>query len=156
MRTAYGLPAGAIDAACAPTAEAAVARLLAHDAGGVDDRGFRVEWVRLDRVRKNAWAMVKSCSEPGNPAVAIELPRTFAVTSVVREEQPVVHAGERVVVLSRTQDSTMQLMGTAEENGAVEQEIRVRLDASVLGSAGQMGAQLRCDVVKDGVVEVVE
>lgn len=156
VKNASALTLGSADMGCAPTAEAAVAQLLTHDASAADAKGFRVEAVRLDRVHKHAWAMVKSCSNPAMPAVAIELPRTAAVASEIRKEQPLVHAGERVVVLSQSGDSRMRLTGVAEENGVLEQRIRVRLDASILGSAGQVGAQLRCDVVKDGVVEVVE
>ncbi|MDE1161720.1 MAG: flagella basal body P-ring formation protein FlgA [Acidobacteriaceae bacterium] len=140
---------------CAPTAEAAVARLL--DSGVVTDslqrEGFRVEAVRVDPLREKAYAMVSSCAERAKPMVAVLLPgRTF---SRMREQKtPLVHAGDVVELSAGGSDSQVRLQGRAESAGVAGQEIVVRLSGSLMGDSG-VGARLRCRVVSAGVVEVL-
>lgn len=49
--------------ACAPTVEAAVTRMLQPEMAGEASEGFRVDAVRVDRVRGLAYAIVVSCRE---------------------------------------------------------------------------------------------
>jgi hypothetical protein len=146
---AWALPVRGVG--CAPTAEAAVAHLLSDTDAGRAANGFRVDAVRLDRVHARAWAMVASCESPAAPRVAVALPGE-AIASVAQRGEALVHAGERVVVVSAA-GSHMQLEGWAEESGAQKQQVRVRLDSSVMGDG--VGARMKCVVVRAGVVEAV-
>lgn len=151
VASAWALPVRGVG--CAATAEAAVAHLIEDTDAGREANGFRVEAVRVDRVHARAWAMVASCESPSKPLVAVALPGSVTA-SVAQRADAVVHVGERVTVVSGGAGSHMELKGWAEESGAEKQEIRVRLDSSVMGDSAA-AARMRCVVVRPGVVEVV-
>ena len=135
---------------CAPTVQAAVAGFRTNADVGARE-GFRVESVRMDRVHGKAWAIVGDCEDSAKPHVAVLLPdvRTGAL-----DEVAMIRAGERVSVVAGG-DLHMQLSGIAEESGVAGKQIRVRLDAAVLGHGGA-GAELRTRVVKEGIVEMMQ
>lgn len=148
--TAWGLPLRGVG--CAATAEAAVTHLLEDSDAGRAANGFRVDDVRVDHVHARAWAMVASCASPARPLVAIALPQE-AVASVALREDAIVHVGDRVTIVSGGAGSHMELRGWAEEAGARDATIVVRLDASVMG--GGVAARMHARVKSPGVVEVV-
>ncbi len=137
---------------CAPTAEAAVARMLARVEGGNVAEGFRVASIRVDRVRGQRWAMVESCAQPATPMRAIVLPNEDVPGDDVVNAR--VRIGERVVVVQRGADSQMELSGIAESSAAMGEAVRVRLprlseDMSVAAP------EIRCRVVGQGTVEAL-
>lgn len=138
---------------CAPTAEAAVARMLNGATSTGDPEGFRVDAVHHDYLRGRSWAVVVSCTRPALPHVAVLLPASTMASSVKAPSPMLVHAGDQVAVISRSGDSQMQLLGWAEESGRAGQQIRVRLGISL--DAEHPALSLRGSVVKEGVVEVV-
>lgn len=138
---------------CAPSAEAAVARLLNGTASTGSSDGFRVDSVHHDHLRNRSWAVVASCSEPSRPRVAVLLPGTASLASAAMAS-PVIHPGDRVTVLSHSGDSQMQLLGWAQEAGAESQIVHVRLGLSL--DADHPSLALRCRVLKPGVVEVAQ
>ncbi len=139
------------EAGCAPSAEAAVARVLgeaAHD-GGVE--GFKVVSVRTDALRKQSWAMVASCTDASRPMVAIALDdRTAASPRLMRES---VRIGDRVTVMREGADSRIVLTGWAEDSGGERDLIRVRMPH--LSDDASVSPVIRCRVVGKGIVEVV-
>lgn len=134
---------------CAPTVQAAVDGLLAN-ARSEGRNGFRVEDVRVDRVRGRAWAIVADCGDASRPHTAVVLPR---VDAKWLDQPAAVHAGDHVTVVAGG-ESRMELTGITEESAAVGGEVRVRLDRGILGDAEDV-ARLRARVVKQGVVEIV-
>lgn len=141
-------------AGCAPTAEAAVAHLLAKTSPAEDEGGFRVASVRVDRVRSRSWAMIASCTDATRPLLAVELPM-FVAEPAWAAEKSVIHAGECVRVISRNGSSTMELTGTAEGSAALHGPVKVRLNMSLMG-ADRAGAELQGEAVEAGVVEVLQ
>ncbi|MFC6644303.1 hypothetical protein ACFQBQ_01590 [Granulicella cerasi] len=138
---------------CAPTAEAAVAKMLeaAVDAGIVT--GFRVEHVHVDAVRGEGYALVGRCGGSSEPLTAVKLP-TMRVKLMTNEKTTLIHPGDALLVLKVTNDTHLQLEGRAEGAGAVGQEIMVRLTDALVRD-GVLGAKLRCRVKSAGVVEVL-
>lgn len=142
--------AACAEGGCAPTVQAAVAGFRTNADAGPRE-GFRVESVRMDRVHGRAWAIVGDCKDSAKPHVAVLLPD---VRMGALDEVAMIRAGERVSVVANG-ESHMQLAGVAEESGAAGKQIRVRLNAAVLGHSGA-GAELRTRVVKEGIVEMME
>jgi hypothetical protein len=148
----YASALAPVIAGCAPTAEAAVERVLQHDvAVATSSEGFKVVAVRRDVLRKRSWALVASCSDATRPMIAVELRDGDAKLIV---PTPKVRIGERVTVRSRNEDSQMELTGWAEDSGVLQDVIRVRLPKfTPEQSAGP--PVIQCSVVGPGVVEVV-
>ena len=137
---------------CAPSAEAAVARILGSDSGESKADGFRVVAVRMDALRKQSWAMVASCSDRARPMVAVPLRdgvlmQTMGVLQGVR-------IGDRVAVVREGGESRTNLSGWAEDSGGAQDLIRVRLPR-VSSDDADAAPVIRCRVVGKGVVEVV-
>ena len=137
---------------CAPSAEAAVARILRGESGDSKADGFKVVAVRTDALRKQSWAMVASCSDRARPMVAVPLwdgvlVQTMGVLQGVR-------IGDHVAVVRDGGDSRMNLSGWAEDSGGAQDLIRVRLPRFSSDDA-DAAPVIRCRVVGKGVVEVV-
>ena len=137
---------------CAPSAEAAVARILGRESGDSKADGFKVVAVRTDALHKQAWAMVASCSDRARPMVAVTL-QDGALAQMVGTLQGV-RIGDRVAVVRVGGDSRMNLSGWAEDSGGAQDLIRVRLPRFSSDDA-DAAPVIRCRVVGKGVVEVV-
>jgi hypothetical protein len=136
---------------CAPTAEAAVARILNRDAGPESVNGFKVISLRRDPLRNRNWVMVASCNNAARPMVAIELVDDRA--EHIRE-MPKVRIGDRVSVVSVSDASRMELVGVAEDSGTAQDLIRVRLPK--FSSDETLAAPvIHCRVIGADLVEVV-
>jgi hypothetical protein len=136
---------------CAPTAEAAVARILNRDTGPEIASGFKVISMRKDPLRNRNWVMVASCNDAARPMVAIEL--ADGRYEPVRE-MPKVRIGDRVSVMSAGDASRMELVGVAQDSGVAQDLIRVRLPK--FSSDETLAAPvIRCRVVGADLVEVV-
>jgi hypothetical protein len=146
---AFALLPGSVG--CAPTAEAAVARLLKREAvqqvGGGD--GFRVVSVREDSLRKGAWAMVASCAEPAKPMIAVRIGEGASVAAPKG-----VKIGERVTVIAEGSESRFELVGMARDSGAASEVVRIEMPRLSMDD-GEAAPVIRCRVVRAGVVEVV-
>jgi hypothetical protein len=140
-------------AGCAPTAEAAVARILSKAAGSGSAAGFKVVAVRTDSLRKRSWAIVASCSDASWPMVAIELAADVATFSHTTAAQGQVRIGDRVVVQQDNQQSRIELAGVAEDSGALRDLIRVRLTSL---SSNDAPPVIRCRVVGRDIVEMAQ
>jgi hypothetical protein len=137
---------------CAPSAEAAVARILGSGSGESKADGFRVVAVRMDALRKQSWAMVASCSDRARPMVAIAL-RDGALMQSMGVLQGV-RIGDRVAVVREGGDSRLQLSGWAEDSGGTQDLIRVKLPKFSSDDA-EAAPVIRCRVVGKDLVEVV-
>lgn len=137
---------------CAPTAEAAVARILGREAMEIESAtGFKVISLRKDPLRKRNWAIVASCNDAARPMVAIELADDRVGTM---REMPKVRIGDRVSVMSARDASRMELVGVAEDSGAGQDVIRVRLPK--FSSDETLAAPvIHCRIVGADLVEVV-
>ena len=127
---ALAIPASAMPIhgiGCAATAESAVAHMLANTVSTNTTAGFRVDAIRIDRIQNRQWAMVASCSEPAKPRIAFLLPANETIASEMQQQAAAIHTGDAVTILSSNPDSTMQLLGSAIETGAVGDRIHVRL-----------------------------
>jgi hypothetical protein len=139
---------------CAPTAEAAVARMIAGVVGDGSAKGFRVDAIKHDPLRGRSWAVVASCNEPAKPRIALVLASDVPGNVFSFSGTPLIYPGDRVTILSRRGDSQMELLGWAEEAGAEKQHIRVRVGLGL--DADHAAHSLRCVVVKAGLVEVAQ
>jgi len=136
---------------CAPTVEAAIARLLAQEQA-TGETGYRVASVRIDHLRGHSWAMVVSCSAPASPMIAIELPGGVAMSDAIVLSH--VRMGESVKIVRSGDGSRMELSGVAVESGAIGDSIHVRLPRFG-DDAGDAAPVIMCRVVGPGVVEAV-
>jgi hypothetical protein len=143
------IPAGV---GCAPSAEAAVARILSGDTSESKVDGFKVLAIRTDALRKQSWAMVASCSDRARPMVAVPL-RDGVLVQTVGVLQGV-RIGDHVAVVRDGGDSRMNLSGWAEDSGDAQDLIRVRLPRFSSDDA-DAAPVIHCRVVGKGVVEVV-
>ena len=137
---------------CAPSAEAAVARMLGNDLGENSVDGFKVVRVRTDALRKQRWAMVASCSDRTRPMVAIALQGGVPVQML--DQQQGVKIGDRVAVVRDGDDSRMKVLGWAEDSGGTQDLIRVKLPG-FSGDDANATLVIRCRVVGKDLVEVV-
>jgi hypothetical protein len=139
-------------AGCAPTAEAAVTRLLTHAAATTGDaEGFRVVSVRRDPLRKSAWALVASCVDPSRPMQALPI----AADVQAPPSPTAVRIGDRVTVVGEDGDSRMQLTAFSRDTGGVNQIVRVEMPR-LSADYEQAAPVIRCKVVGPGIVEVVQ
>jgi hypothetical protein len=136
---------------CAATAEAAVARILGSDPGVSRADGFKVVAVRTDALRKQSWAMVASCSDATRPLVAIAL--DFGASIQTLDVPQGVRIGDRVAVVLEGEDSRLNLSGWAEDSGAAQELIRVKLPRFSTDD-GSAAPVIRCRVVGKDLVEV--
>lgn len=152
LRNAEGalIPTGV---GCAPSAEAAVTRILDGGAekGGVD--GFKVVAVRTDALRKQSWAMVASCRDAARPMVAIALGEKFVDSRRLVAMQQGVRIGDRVIIVREGEDSRMQLSGWAEDSGGDHDLIRVSMPR--LSDDAIANTVIHCRVVGKDLVEVI-
>lgn len=152
LGTAWGGAAPVPAKDCAPTAETAVARMLAHQDSGDVPGGFRVASIRVDHVRGQSWAYVASCASPTAPLRAIALPKGTTVLN--SEIQIHIHIGEQVRVIKQTADSQMELTGIAEDSAEKGESIRVRLPR-LSDDATVPAPEILCRVLGQGVVEAL-
>lgn len=138
---------------CAPTAEAAVTRMLARVDGGESPEGYRVASIRVDRIRGQRWALVASCAAPSAPMRAIALPKD-AVVVLDGTIGRVVKIGDRVTVVKQTADSSMELTGVAEAGGEKGESIRVRLP-KLSDDTNDAAPEIQCRILGQGVVEAL-
>ncbi len=143
------VPAGV---GCAPSAEAAVERVLrgATEQGGKE--GFKVVAVRTDALRKRSWAMVASCTDAARPMVAIALGPGAAAFAGLAPSQQGVRLGDRVAVVREGDDSRMELAGWAEDSGGNQELIRVKMPR--LSGGAEAAPVIRCRVIGKDIVEV--
>ncbi len=134
-------------AGCANTPAAAIEAMRAGkmadlQAAGLQATGFRVESVRWDAAQRQTWAVIRSCDHAERPALArlADLPhgapvaQTGSSAALVSAQSlqanttvAVVHAGEVVRLWRADSQAHIELMATAEENGAVGGKVRLRL-----------------------------
>jgi len=137
---------------CAPTAEAAVARLLAASTADVTASsvgGYRVVSLRTDAIHAKRYALVASCSDATRPLQSVEVPGQPTLSSRL----PSVRVGDRVTVLAASGDSHMELMGRALDGGALSETIRVQMPK--FGENFEAAAVIHGRVLGNNVVEVV-
>jgi len=137
---------------CAPSAEAAVARILGNESGASKADGFKVVAVRTDALRQQSWAMVASCTDAARPLVAVALRE--GVSAQMLDLPQGVKIGDRVQVVRKGEDSRMSLSGWAEDTGGPEEMIRVKLP-KFSDDDGSAAPVIRCKVVGKDLVEVV-
>ncbi len=103
---------------------------------GLNNNGYRVAKVQLDRVLGKRWVMIASCDHPEWPAFALvannaDLPVTpQEATNLLAEKTqqgPAVRAGEIVRVWRQGALLRIEATGVSEENGGLGKAIRVRL-----------------------------
>ncbi len=130
-----GTPAGAIAAARAEQSVTALQTV-----------GYRVESVRWDAAQRQTWAVIRSCDHAERPTLAMlaDLPHHTAAAATVptipassspqsseiaraNTASVLVHAGEAVRLWRADGLAHIELIATAEENGAAGAKIRLRL-----------------------------
>jgi flagella basal body P-ring formation protein FlgA len=136
---------------CAPSAEAAVARVLGEAARDGSAEGFKVVAVRVDATRQQSWAMVASCTDVSRPMVAIALGKRVVASSRLLRQG--VRIGDRVTVVREGDDSRMELAGWAQDSGGEQDLVRVKMP-SLSEDAGPAPV-IRCRVVGKDIVEVL-
>jgi hypothetical protein len=137
---------------CAPTAEAAVARMLSGMGGDRAYNGYQVVSLRTDALRRRRWAMVASCVDAARPMVAIELKGEAPVAAPALPAALEVRSGDSVVVKREGDDSRMEIAGVAEEGAAMDGMVRVRMPRF---SDDGPAPEIHCRVVGLDVVEVL-
>ncbi|NYF80154.1 hypothetical protein [Granulicella arctica] len=131
--------------ACASTPVAAV--LAARDGivrTGLSGKGFAVQEVRWDPLLRQSWAVVRSCDHADWPLLVMRTNLPASPRMVITDlsstgrgdaGMPIVRAGDLVRLWRIDEHAHLELMATAEENGAVGARVRVRLVAPKDGDA---------------------
>lgn len=132
---------------CASTPAAAIEVARAGQAGAGQGPGFRVESVRWDAAQRQTWAIVRSCDHADRPTLALltDLPHVGPVAAPVGSgsagvtlsqqialangADAAVHAGQTVRLWRTDVQAHIELVATAQENGAVGARVRLRLDS---------------------------
>jgi hypothetical protein len=130
--------------ACANTPAAAL--LAAKGTPGrivpalAEARGYRVGSVRWDPLLRQSWAVIESCDHRERPSVTMLMDEP-ALSSVSVEQpsvtMPIVRAGDLVRLWRNDRYARIEMIATAEENGAVGTRVRVRL-ATPTNADGQV------------------
>ena len=113
--------------------------------------GYRVQTVRWDAAQHQSWAVIQNCAHPELPSLAVltNLPTPFAAAgalaavpvsgvlpgllsvsgAIIRANAAVaiVKAGDLVRLWKSDANAHIELIATAEENGAAGARVRVRL-----------------------------
>lgn len=95
--------------------------------------GYEVTAIREDRLMNRSWAVLISCEHPGYPAALLPLNDSLSSKPLHKAAQPVIHAGEAIVLFRRANSLHMELAAIAEESGAIGSRIRVHLQPLVHG-----------------------
>lgn len=116
---------------CFRTPASAAAQAEGGDPG-FDGGGFRLEGYRQDPLGSRRWALVRSCSHPERPALAVAMLREAAQQAprsrAASEARPIlIRAGERIRLVSSSANVRMELEAVAQGSGAAGQTVRVRL-----------------------------
>ncbi len=99
--------------------------------------GFRLEDMRRDRMLNKRWAIVRSCDHPERPATTVAMGAEETPQAAVAQAKepvkapayaaPVVRAGSTVRLVGNDGNLRFETMGVAQTNGALGQQIQVRL-----------------------------
>ena len=147
MSVAIGMAGQMIAAPCASTPAAALLAAAknvpaVHTIVATD--GYRVEEVRWDLFLRRQWAVIQRCGHTEQPSfmVRTELEAQSPPKSFLELRNdvalPVVQTGDLVRFWKRDGSAQIQLIATAEENGALGGRVRVRL-AGLPDADGQLG-----------------
>jgi hypothetical protein len=147
MGVVLGMTRQMIAAPCASTPAAAM--LAAAQSAPVSNLlpetdGYRVEEVRWDPFLRRQWAVIQRCGHAGQPSFMVRTELEAQSSSkkflALRHDValPVVQAGDLVRLWKRDGSAQIQLIATAEENGALGGRVRVRL-AGLPDADGQSG-----------------
>jgi hypothetical protein len=97
-------------------------------------QGYRVQSVRWDSLQRRNWAVIESCDHSERPSITVpmDMPAPVLLTASSARPyaiMPIVRAGDLVRLWKRDRYAHIEMIATAEENGAVGTRVRVRLTA---------------------------
>jgi Chaperone for flagella basal body P-ring formation len=113
--------------------------------------GLALRGMRWDAVLRRSWAIYWDPVHPERPVVAIPVAGAAGavepaagtgepvaqITAAGARPQPVVHAGDRVLLWREDRNLRLQLTAVAEQSGAVGESIRVRIPGASWGGGMQ-------------------